>query len=45
MNNVPQKLKRKWREEDWYGKNRICVRSNEGNCQGRLTKEHAILRR
>lgn len=43
MNNVPQKLRRKWQEEDWRGETRECARSSEGNCAGRLTKEHAII--
>lgn len=43
MNKVPQKLRRQWREDEWQGKLRVCARSDEGNCQGRLTKEHAII--
>lgn len=42
MNNVPQKLRQQWREEDWRGEVRICMRANEENCQGRVTKEHAL---
>ena len=42
MNNVPQKLRIKWREEDWRGEVRVCARADEGNCQGRITKEHAL---
>ncbi len=43
MNNVPQKLRRKWQGEDKLGMKRICMRADEGNCQGRITKEHAII--
>lgn len=43
MNNVPQKLRTKWKQEDWMGMVRTCVRASEGNCAGRLTKEHAII--
>lgn len=43
MNNVPQKLRDKWREEDRLGIKRECMRSDEGNCKGRITKEHAII--
>ncbi len=43
MNNVPAKLKRKWKEEDLFGIKRVCMRLEEGNCSGRLTKEHAII--
>ena len=43
MNNVPPKLKKKWKEEDLRGERRICMRIDEGDCQGRLTKEHAII--
>lgn len=43
MNNVPQKLRKKWAREDFLGIQRICMRANEGNCQGRITKEHAII--
>lgn len=43
MNNVPQKLRRQWAEEDRLGVKRVCMRHAEGNCQGRLTKEHAII--
>lgn len=43
MNKVPKKLRRKWVEEDWRGEVRACVRAHEGNCSGRLTKEHAII--
>lgn len=42
MNNVPQKLKNKWKTEDFLGVERICMRADEGNCQGKITKEHAI---
>lgn len=42
MNNVPQKLRRKWHLEDLMGINRLCMRADEGNCQGRVTKEHAL---
>lgn len=39
MNNTPQFLK------DMWAKNppKVCMRSDEGNCAGRLTKEHAII--
>lgn len=43
MNNVPTKLRNKWREEDRIGIKRVCLRADEGNCSGRLTKEHAII--
>lgn len=43
MNNVPNKLRQKWREEDWRGVYRECMRAKEGNCQGRITAEHAII--
>ena len=43
MNSVPLKLKRKWREEEWRGEVRVCARADEGNCQGRVTVEHAII--
>lgn len=43
MNNVPKKLRDKWRMEDLLGMPRECMRADEGNCQGRLTKEHAII--
>ena len=42
MNKVPQKLRRKWAEEDRLGQKRVCMRASEGNCAGRLTKEHAL---
>lgn len=42
MNKVPQKLKNKWHLEDLMGIKRICMRSDEGNCNGRITKEHCI---
>lgn len=42
MNKVPQKLKKKWAEEDLLGLQRVCLRADEGDCQGRMTKEHAI---
>lgn len=42
MNNVPQKLRKKWEEEDRQGLKRVCMRADEENCQGRLTKEHAL---
>lgn len=40
VNNVPQKIKNKWNSntEPIY-----CLRRDEGDCQGRLTKEHAII--
>jgi len=37
MNQVPQKLKDKWATEKPK-----CCRSDEGNCKGRLTKDHTI---
>ncbi len=43
MNKVPQKLRNKWRDEDLRGVVRECMRADEGNCQGRLTKEHSII--
>lgn len=43
MNSVPKKLKAKWATEDSLGQKRVCMRSDEGNCSGRLTKEHAII--
>lgn len=42
MNNVPIELKNKWKEEDLIGIKRVCLRAIEGNCQGRITKEHAM---
>lgn len=42
MNNVPEKLKNEWKEKEVLGIKRMCMRADEGNCQGRLTKEHAI---
>lgn len=38
MNNVPQHLKEKWSTEK-----PICCQTDEGNCQGRLTKDHTII--
>lgn len=43
MNNVPQKLRNKWATEDLLGMKRECLRTDEGNCQGRVTMEHAII--
>ncbi len=43
MNNVPTKLKNKWKQEDRLGIRRVCMRADEGNCQGRITKEHCII--
>ncbi len=43
MNNVPAKLKKQWAFEDIMGMRRVCMRSSEGNCAGRITKEHAII--
>lgn len=40
MNNVPQKLKKKWTEDT---EPKYCLRRDEGDCKGRLTKEHAII--
>lgn len=42
MNNVPQKLRKQWHAEDIAKVKRVCMRANENNCQGRLTKEHAL---
>lgn len=42
MYNVPLKLRKIWAEEDRQGIVRICMRTDEGNCQGRVTKEHAL---
>lgn len=42
MNAVPQKLRTKWKKEDLLGIKRVCLRSDERNCKGRLTKEHCI---
>jgi len=43
MNNVPEKLKEKWRTEDWQGVVRTCMRVDDSeNCAGRITKEHAL---
>lgn len=42
MNNVPQKLRAQWKNEDLFGIKRVCMRLEEGNCQGRITKEHAM---
>jgi len=39
MNNTPQHLKDKWAKNPA----KVCMRADEGNCQGRLTKEHAII--
>lgn len=43
MNNVPKNLRKKWATEDTLGIKRVCMRASEGNCSGRLTKEHAII--
>lgn len=43
MNNVPQNLRTQWTREDLRGQKRICLRADEGNCQGRITMEHAII--
>lgn len=43
MNKVPQKLRKQWATEDLMGIKRVCLRSDEGNCSGRITKEHAII--
>lgn len=43
MNKVPQKLRKKWAIEDLLGMVRECMRSEEGDCAGRVTKEHAII--
>lgn len=39
MNNTPQSLKDKWSKNPA----KVCMRADEGNCKGRLTKEHAII--
>ena len=38
MNNTPKHLKEKWATEKPK-----CIRASEGNCQGRLTKDHTII--
>ena len=38
MNKTPERLKRKWRENPPLR----CERWQEGNCEGRLTKEHVF---
>lgn len=44
MYRVPQKLREKWRTEDWQGIQRTCMRIDDlENCRGRMTKEHAII--
>lgn len=40
MNNVPKSLKDQWKNDTTI---KFCLRKDEGNCQGRLTKEHAII--
>lgn len=42
MNNVPAKLRKQWTLEDLMGITRVCMRSSEGDCNGRITKEHAV---
>ncbi len=42
MNNVPAKLRKQWALEDMMGMTRVCMRADEGNCDGRITKEHAV---
>ena len=42
MNNVPQKLRKQWALEDMMGIVRVCMRADEGDCDGRITKEHAM---
>lgn len=42
MNNVPAKLRKQWALEDLFGIQRICMRTDEGDCDGRITKEHAV---
>lgn len=39
MNNTPNWIKEHWQANPA----KKCMRSDEGNCQGRLTKEHAII--
>ena len=39
MNNVPKKLKDKWSNST---EKRVCLRAGEGDCKGRLTKEHVL---
>ncbi len=38
MNKVPQSLKDQWQENPA----KKCCRADEGNCQGKLTKDHTI---
>jgi len=38
MNSVPQKLRKEWSKSPA----KQCMRHTEGNCAGRLTKEHVI---
>lgn len=38
MNNTPQHLRKKW-----DGETGVCARRKEGDCSGRITKEHAFL--
>lgn len=43
MNNVPTQLKKKWGTETAEGLKRSCMRTDDlENCDGRLTKEHAL---
>ena len=39
MNNTPQELKNKWQANPA----KKCMRADEGNCAGSLTKEHALI--
>ncbi|MGI9118432.1 MAG: hypothetical protein ACR2IQ_02695 [Minisyncoccia bacterium] len=38
MNNVPKELKDKWQSNPA----KKCLRADEGDCKGRLTKEHVL---
>lgn len=39
MNNTPQRLRKKWDKDP----KPVCARYLDGNCQGRMTKEHALI--
>lgn len=40
MNNVPKRIRKHWSSNT---EKSVCLRADEGNCAGRLTKEHAII--
>jgi hypothetical protein len=40
MRPIPPKLKQEILDDKFYSK---CARNDEGNCQGRITWEHAII--